>query len=86
MEQSYLHNYCTSEIVCSPKPCNEKYYRIRPDILKQSCCSKIFDITNIYGSYMNIYEVGQTDYNIPVYVQPMDEYDQQKNSNNLKLE
>lgn len=72
------------KIVCSPKPCNEKYYRIRPDILKQAIAVK-FLISQTYMEYMNIYEVGQTDYNIPVYVQPMDEYDQQKNSNNLKL-
>lgn len=68
------------KIVCSPKMSNGQYFKIRQDILNQTIAIKFIISTE---KYCDIDDVGQGE--IPVYVQPMDEYDVIKNSNNLKL-
>jgi 7-carboxy-7-deazaguanine synthase len=51
------------ELVCSPKPSNNKYNMIRHDILKQTIAIK-FLISSHIESYSNISDVGQKEYNI----------------------
>jgi 7-carboxy-7-deazaguanine synthase len=71
------------KIICSPKVVNNKYHRIREDLLKIISCFK-FIISFNNSDYSNVPEIGQSDYNIEVFVQPMDEYDQLKNFENTK--
>ena len=72
------------ELVCSPKTSKGKYHPIRTEILKQTIALK-FLISKQKTEYSDIAEVGQSKYNIPVYVQPMDEYDEFANRNNSIL-
>ncbi|MCE3255333.1 MAG: 7-carboxy-7-deazaguanine synthase QueE [Rickettsiaceae bacterium] len=71
-------------IVCSPKNPNGKYYPIRPDLLQKISAFK-FLISADNKNYNFVPEVGQTKNKIPVYLQPMDEYDQKKNQKNRQL-
>jgi len=71
------------KIICSPKISQGKYHQIRPDLLERINAFK-FIISASKTDYLNIAEVGQSQFNIPVYVQPMDEYDEVKNKNNLE--
>jgi organic radical activating enzyme len=74
-----LHNKV--DIVCSPKN-NNGYHKIRADLLKQINAFK-FIISADDEAYNYVPEVGQKDYpEIPIYVQPMDEYNSEKNRNN----
>lgn len=71
------------EIVCSPKVVNGKYYPIRRDLLPYIRAFKYLISAHITG-----YESVPVDYlghNIPVFVQAMDEHDDQKNIANKKL-
>jgi len=70
------------KIICSPKNVSGKYYAIRPDLLSRIDAFK-FIISKSDKKYSEIAEVGQTKLQIPVYVQPMDEYDESKNKANL---
>lgn len=70
------------KIICSPKISNGKYYQIREDLLPRINAFK-FIISKTQKNYSNIAEIGQSQFNIPVYLQPMDEYDADKNHNNL---
>lgn len=72
------------ELVCSPKPFNSRYSMIRSDILKQTIAIKFLISSNI-ECYSDISEVGQKEYSIPIYVQPMDEYNEIINQKNLIL-
>jgi organic radical activating enzyme len=72
------------ELVCSPKISNNKYNMIRDDVLKQAIAIKFLISSNIIN-YSDISEVGQKKHDIPVYVQPMDEYNDTINQNNLIL-
>jgi 7-carboxy-7-deazaguanine synthase len=72
------------EIVCSPKNTGKGYAAIRPDLLERINAFK-FIISANNSSYRNVAEVGQASLNVPVYIQPMDEYNEQKNKNNLEL-
>jgi len=72
------------ELVCSPKISNNKYNIIRDDVLKQTIAIKFIISSNIIN-YSDISEVGQKKYDIPVYVQPMDEYNKTINQKNLIL-
>lgn len=72
------------DIVCSPKNTNGKYSPIRPDLLERISAFK-FIISSQDNNYSGVTEVGQSKYNVPVYVQAMDEYDAQKNAKNLAL-
>ena len=71
-------------IICSPKNNSEKYYPIRQDLLSRISAFK-FIISATNKNYSFVPEVGQSKYNIPVYLQPMDEYDNVKNQNNYQL-
>jgi 7-carboxy-7-deazaguanine synthase len=72
------------KIVCSPKNLGKGYKRIRENLLPKITALK-FLISASNKDYSDIAEVGQADYNIPVYLQPMDEYDLKKNAENLEL-
>ena len=69
------------EIVCSPKVANGKYHKINQDLLTKINAFKYLISTNIPG-YSEVPELGQSNYQIPVFVQAMDEYDQAKNTEN----
>ncbi|MDX2082766.1 MAG: 7-carboxy-7-deazaguanine synthase QueE [Rickettsiales bacterium] len=71
------------KIICSPKIVNNKYHQIRPDLLSRLNALK-FIISKTQQNYSDIAEVGQSQFNIPIYVQPMDEYDEAKNKKNLE--
>jgi organic radical activating enzyme len=70
------------DIVCSPKNTGNGYQRLREDMLSHASALK-FIISAADERYNHVGEVGQGEYGIPVYVQPMDEYDPQKNAANL---
>jgi 7-carboxy-7-deazaguanine synthase len=70
------------KIVCSPKVTNGKYHKIRPEILARVIAVK-FIVSAHNQDYSDIGDVGQE--SIPVYIQPMDEYDAAKNQRNLQL-
>ncbi len=72
------------KIICSPKVTNNKYHAVRTDLLSRINAFK-FIISKNSDNYSNIAQVGQKEFNIPVYVQPMDEYDEAKNRANLEL-
>lgn len=71
-------------IICSPKNNGKNYLPVREDLLAKVTALK-FIISSENQNYNHVPELGQTKYNIPVYLQPMDEYDLQKNNNNLEL-
>jgi organic radical activating enzyme len=73
----------TVEIVCSPKNTGRGYFRIREDLLARITAVKfIISKTNLL--YQNVSDIGQLDYKIPVYIQPMDEYNDEKNKLNME--
>lgn len=69
------------EIVCSPKNTNGGYHRLREDLLPRVNALK-FIVSKHNAQYSDIGDVGQGTYPIPVYVQPMDEYDEVRNAAN----
>ncbi len=71
------------KIICSPKVSNNKYHEIRSDLLLRVNAFK-FIISKTKKNYQEVAEVGQSKLQIPVYVQPMDEYDEVKNQVNLR--
>lgn len=82
------------KIICSPKASKVsslskqlskevKYHAIRPDLLSRINAFK-FIISASNKNYSEVCEVGQSKFNIPVYVQPMDEYNEVKNEQNLQ--
>lgn len=70
------------KIICSPKITNNKYYAIRSDLLSRINAFK-FIISKSDKKYSEVAEVGQAKLQIPVYIQPMDEYDEVKNVDNV---
>ncbi len=73
----------TVSIVCSPKTTTGTYSLLRNDLLA-NCQALKFIISSSHPHYQNVGNVGQDNYpNIEIYVQPMDEYDPQKNQENL---
>lgn len=70
-------------IICSPKASNGKYYKIREDVLGRINALK-FLISKNHKAYSDVPDVGQKGYNIPIYVQPMDEYDEELNKQNTE--
>lgn len=70
------------EIICSPKNTGSGYSKIRPDLLERINAFK-FIISATDKKYNSVPEVGQSEYKIPVYIQPMDEYNKKKNQQNL---
>lgn len=71
-------------IVCSPKVTNGAYHKIRSDLLSKISALK-FIISSHKEEYNNVAQLGQDEFKIPVYVQPMDEYDEEKNNKNKEL-
>ncbi len=69
------------QIICSPKVSGGKYISVREDLLKRINAFKFLISTNI-TEYSQVPNLGQDKYNIPVYVQAMDEYDSKKNAKN----
>ncbi len=66
------------EIVCSPKPTAEGYAPIRPDLWPYIVALK-FLVSASHPRYRSVPPIA----GVPVYVQPMDEMDPQKNTANL---
>ena len=56
---------------------------MREDLLARTNALK-FIISESVSAYRDVPDVGQSLYPIPVYVQPMDEYDTAKNQANVK--
>lgn len=71
-----------TKIICSPKISNGKYHALRPDLLARVDALK-FIISANKKDYSDIIDFSQG--KIPVYLQPMDEYDEAKNLANQKL-
>ncbi len=71
------------DIVCSPKNTGAGYMPVRDDLAQRLSALK-FIISASNDNYSTVAEVGQSKYNIPVFVQPMDEYDYGKNTANRK--
>ncbi len=70
------------KIICSPKNTDGKYHKIRPDLLARIDAFK-FIISDSNENYRDIIDLTQG-HAIPIYLQPMDEYDAQKNQRNIK--
>ncbi len=70
------------EIVCSPKNNGAGYFPLRPNLLARVNAFK-FIISAQIPEYSDVMDVGQG--SAPVFVQPMDEYDVDKNAANLAL-
>ncbi len=72
------------QIVCSPKNIGKGYKPVRGDILER-CLALKFLISASNKDYAYVPDVGQSLLSTPVYIQPMDEYDAEKNAANLAL-
>ena len=73
------------DIICSPKNnSGAGYCPIRADLLPKISAFK-FLISAHHKNYNFVPEVGQSQHNIPVYLQPIDEYDEAKNQANRRL-
>ena len=70
------------DVICSPKNTNGKYTPIREDMLERVSAFK-FLISAHNSHYGRVAEVGQAKYEVPVYIQPMDEHDEDKNRENV---
>jgi 7-carboxy-7-deazaguanine synthase len=70
-------------IVCSPKSTKQGYHKLRPDLLARIHGLKFLIAKNM-PQYALIPDVGQDGYNIPIYLQPMDQQDGQLNMENVK--
>lgn len=72
------------KIICSPKAGLNGYTKIRADLLPSIAAIK-FLVAKHLPPYDNIAEVGQSDYNIPVFIQPIDQNNPQLNAANTSL-
>lgn len=71
-------------IVCSPKTNTSGYNIINQDLLQ--CVDTIkFLIAKNIPYYRDVPDVGQNKYNIPVFIQPIDQCDEKLNRDNIKL-
>lgn len=71
------------QIICSPKVSNGKYHFIRPDLLPHINAFK-FIISDSRDGYQDILQGIAQEKQIAIYLQPMDEYDENKNRANAK--
>ncbi len=69
-------------IVCSPKVTNGAYHPIRPEVLERADALK-FIVSTTRPHYRDVGEVGQAARKVPIYVQPMDEGNDQQNRANM---
>lgn len=72
------------DIICSPKVSNNKYLSVREDLLPKIMAFKFLISSNI-EFYESVPELGQSKYNIPVFVQAMDEYNVKINKKNQQM-
>ena len=72
------------EIICSPKVSGNKYLSVQQDLLPRITAFKFLISSNIAG-YSSVPDLGQKRYNIPVYVQAMDQQDYEINLRNKKM-
>ena len=72
------------EIICSPKVVSGKYLSINSELLPNITALKFLVSKNQIG-YSTIPELGRAKYNIPVFIQPMDEQDAVINQQNKNL-
>ncbi|MCP5369950.1 MAG: 7-carboxy-7-deazaguanine synthase QueE [Rickettsiaceae bacterium] len=72
------------EIICSPKIRNNKYYPPHSRILPRITAFKFLVSSNIEG-YGEVPQLGQKEFNIPVFVQPIDQYNNKQNKANERL-
>lgn len=70
------------DIICSPKVSQQQYHPIREDLLERLTAFK-FLISTTDERYSDVPDIGQSMFNTPVYVQPMDENDEVVNKANL---
>ncbi|NBX52503.1 MAG: 7-carboxy-7-deazaguanine synthase QueE [Proteobacteria bacterium] len=75
---------CIDQSTNSSLTQTQQYHQIRPDLLARITSFK-FIISAHQASYSSVPQVGQDRYQTTVFVQPMDEYDDQKNRENLQL-
>lgn len=68
------------EVICSPKAPNGEYFALREDIIPRITALK-FIISKSRAPYQFVPEYAN---NLPVWVQPMDEYDATRNQENLE--
>ncbi len=71
-------------VVCSPKISQGRYHPLREDVLNHADALK-FIVSASHPDYGDIADVGQGTHPTPVYIQPMDEYDADKNKANQAL-
>ncbi len=67
------------EVICSPKASNGKYHPLRDDIIPRIMALK-FIISKTHEPYTSVPDITQ---GLPIWLQPMDEYDADKNKMNL---
>lgn len=72
------------QIVCSPKASNKGYSLLRNDLLARITALKFLVAKNL-SQYSTVPELGQTNHNIPVFIQPMDQNDLLLNKANQQL-
>lgn len=72
------------KIICSPKVINNKYLSIDPRVLEKVTALK-FLISSSHKGYDDLPPDFQKYYKKPIYLQPMDEYDKEKNRQNRML-
>ena len=72
------------DIICSPKVSNNKYLSVREDLLPKVTAFKFLISSNV-EFYESVPELGHKEYNIPVFVQAMDEYDAKINAKNQQM-
>ncbi len=72
------------DIICSPKNTGNGYFPVRDDLLARVNAFK-FIISAQDKLYDHVGDVGQQTYSTPIYVQPMDEYDEKRNAANMAL-
>ncbi len=72
------------DVICSPKVSANKYLSVHRDLLPRVSAFK-FLISGAIKEYSAVPELGQTKHNIPVYVQAMDQQDEQINAKNQKM-
>lgn len=72
------------KIVCSPKVINRKYTKVDTRLTKQISALKFLISANFEG-YEDVPDTYLQYADIPIYLQPMDERDEQKNKQNMLL-
>ncbi len=72
------------DIVCSPKTTNNRYFKINEQLLPKINAFKYLISANIAG-YDIVPDLGHFQFSIPVFVQAMDEYDEELNFINKQL-